>query len=249
MLSLYALSQDKKKEYNGRFSRFCINQSSTSEEVDTLGPKVYLYLNTPDFIDGGAVGTSPTLYAAISDSTAISMASGSMGHDLELWLDGQTTSPITVNDYFSFESGSYKQGLLEYPLSALSQGKHSVTFRVWDVFDNSTISTLQFVVRNEGTPSFDVNSTEATPQASTRFITSFASLATESAPTTVETEVYSISGMRVWNQSSSIPAGSIFAAFDWDLCTYSGQRLPTGVYLYRSKVNDKYTDTKKLIIR
>ena len=249
LLSLYALSQDKKKEYNGRFNRFCINQSSTSEEVDTLGPKVYLYLNTPDFVDGGAVGTSPKLYASISDSTAISMASGNMGHDMELWLDGQTTSPIIVNDYFSFESGSYKQGLLEYPLSDLSQGKHSVTFRVWDVFDNSSISTLQFVVRNEGTPSFDVNSTEATPHATTRFITSFASLATESAPTTVETEVYSISGMRVWNQSSSIPAGSTFAAFDWDLCTYSGQRLPTGVYLYRSKVNNKYTDTKKLIIR
>lgn len=249
LLSLYALSKDKQREYNGSFSRFCFNQSGTSEEVDTLGPNVYLYLNTPDFVDGAIVNTSATLYASIADSTAISMASGNMGHDMEIWMDGQTSSPIAVNDFFSFKSGSYKQGMLEYPLPSLSQGKHSVTLRVWDVFDNSTTSTLQFTVRDGGASLFEVNATDATPHLTTRFVTSFAAQAATTDATEVETEVYSINGMRVWNQSQSIPAGNTFAAFDWDLSTYSGQRLPTGVYLYRSKVNKEYTKTKKLIIR
>lgn len=246
LLSLYAVSDDNQKEYNGSYTRFCINGTASVENPDTLGPDVYLYLDTPDFPDGGTVGTAATLYAAVSDSTAISMVSGNLGHDMELWFDGDGSGAETVNDYFAFDYGSYNSGLVEYPLSALTPGKHSLTLRVWDIYDNSTTATLAFTVSENGAPEFDVTATDPAPSASTRFITTFTGSA--ETQTAVRTEVYSIFGRRVWHQEKAVPAGQSYASFDWNLTDYAGTPLPRGVYLYRSVAAGKETGTKKMII-
>lgn len=246
LLSLYAVSSDNQKEFNGSYDQFCINGTAPVETPDTIGPDVYLYIDSPDFPDGGTVGTSGTLYAAISDTTAISMMSGNLGHDMELWFDGDNSSAETVNDYFSFDYGSYNSGLIEYPLSSLTTGKHTLTLRVWDIYDNSTTSTLAFTVSENGTPDFDVTATSSATSTSTRFITSFNN--TSETGTTVRTEVYSIIGRRVWHEEKAVEAGYNFAAFDWNLTDYAGNRLPRGVYLYRSVVGSNETDTKKMII-
>lgn len=242
-LSLYAVSEDKQKEYNGSFNQFCINGTATSEEADALGPKVYLYLNTPDFADCGTVGPDATLYAAVSDSSGISMVSGNLGHDMQMWMDGNRKSSVTLNDYFTFDYGSYNSGIIEYPLSGMSEGKHTVSVRVWDVFDNPTTSTLTFNVSNNGTPECDITATTISSGEKTRFTTMFKN--TSDSPTTVRTEVYNLTGQRIWHTETVLQAGSSYATADWNLTTYSGQKISQGVYLYRSVMGDKQTKTKK----
>ena len=83
-----------KAHYNGQFSNFCINSSTQLAQADTLGPNVYLYIGNPDFPDGGIIGTSATLYASVTDSTGISMMTGNLGHDMELWFDGRRDQSI-----------------------------------------------------------------------------------------------------------------------------------------------------------
>lgn len=246
LLSLYAVSTDKHQEYNGSFDQFCINGTASVAEADTLGPKVYLYLNTPDFPDGGTVGTAATLYASVRDSSAISMVSGNLGHDMEMWLDGESHNTQTLNDYFTFDYGSYRSGLIEYALSGLTPGKHTLNLRVWDIYDNSTTAALTFTVSEGGTPSFDVTATTQAATLSTRFVTSFTAAA--ESDTQVQTEVFNIAGQRVWHRTTTAPAGTGFAAFDWDLTDYGGNKLSRGVYLYRSKVGSKETGTKKMIV-
>lgn len=247
LLSLYAVSSDAKREYNGHYGGFCLNGSSASEQADTLGPDIYLYLDTPDFPNGGEVSASPTFYASLSDSSGISMISGTMGHDMELWMDGDANSLVTLNDYFTFDYGSYSKGLVEYPLSSLSPGRHKLSFRAWDVYDNPTTATLDFIVSDNPSSGFDVlASRESASSRATRFITSLPSV-TE-FPVDVTTEIYDITGVRVWHTTATISSGARYTACDWDGTDYGGVHLSPGVYLYRSLKGNEKTSTKKLLI-
>lgn len=246
LLSLYAVSGDAgAKEYAGHFTQFCFNGSAQIEQADTLGPEIYLYLNEPDFPDGGVAGTSATFYASVCDSSAISMVSGNLGHDMELWLDNDASTTVAVNDWFAFDYGSYSQGLVTYPLTELQPGRHILTFRAWDVFDNSSSSSLAFVVREGDLPTLDVNATQGS-DGTTRFVTSFAGNATDDRQIT--TEVFNIWGMRVWHGTTTATAGATHAALDWSYTDYAGTPLMPGVYLYRSIVGKEKTDAKKIAI-
>lgn len=248
-LSLYAVNNDNTKEFNGTFDRFCFGRSANTEEADTIGPNVYMYLNAPDFPNGGFVGADATLYATIADSSGISMMSGNLGHDMELWFDGNSNEVYKVSDYFTLSAGKYNEGLLTYPLPTLSLGAHTATLRIWDVFDNNTTTTLSFNVTDKEQPKFDVSATTLTPTVSTRFITTFTERANSESTTPVITEVFNVSGLRVWHNKADIAAGVRYASFNWNLTDYAGNKVPAGVYLYRSKVGDKETSTKKIIIR
>lgn len=248
-LSLYAVNNDNTKEFNGTFDRFCFDRSASTEVADSIGPKVYMYINTPDFPNGGFVGADATLYATVSDSSGISKMSGNLGHDMELWFDGNANEVYKVSDYFTLSAGKYNEGLLTYPLPTLALGAHTATLRVWDVFDNHTTTQLSFNVTDKEQPKFDVSATTLTPTVSTRFITTFTERANTESTTLVTTEVFNVAGLRVWHNSADIDAGVRYASFNWNLTDYAGNKVPAGVYLYRSKVGNKETSTKKIIIR
>lgn len=247
LLSLYAVNAGQTQELSGRHDGFCLNGTAETEVVDSIGPDVFLYLNSPDFPSGGTVGTDAVFYAAVTDSSAISMVSGNLGYDMELWFDSDPSTTVVTNDHFSFEYGSYSKGLVEYPLQNLTPGRHTLAFRVRDVYGNVTLSTLAFRVKEGGAAEFDVTASSDSPVESTRFVTSFVN--TAEVETEVTTEVYNVAGMRVWHGTAKVPAGSNFAALDWGLTDYGGNRLERGVYMYRSRIGKSETKTKKMILR
>ncbi len=248
-LSLYAVNTDYTDERNGAFTQFCFSKNGTIAEVDSIGPTIYPYINAPDFPNGGKVSQSGTFYARIADPSGISMMSGNLGHNMEMWLDDNSSNATDVSDYFQFDNGSYSEGLLQYPFSDLSLGHHTIYLRAWDVYDNHSLSQLSFCVTEKGTADFEVNATETITSKSTRFITTYANDVVNDATAEVQTEVYSITGIRVWHGNTQITAGGQFAAIDWDLTDYSGAKLGAGLYLYRSVINGKNTSTKRLIIK
>ena len=245
LLSLYAADNSTRRECNGSFTRFCFNGIAPTAEADTLGPDLYLYLNSPDFPDGGIVSTQATFYASIVDSTAISIVSGSLGHDMELWLDGDASTTQVLNDYFAFNHGSYSEGLVSYPLANLQPGRHTLTFRAWDAFDNSSTSTLSFVVREGYADKFDINATR-TSASQTRFVISMPEAVGSDLQATAE--VYSLTGARLWHGGAPLLSGNRQVAIDWSLTDYSGSLLPPGVYLYRGIVGSEKTGAKKWIV-
>lgn len=246
LLSLYGVSADGQREVNGSFTRFCISSSASPEVADSLGPNIYMYLNTPDFPDGATVGSSSTLYATVTDSTSISVMSGNMGHNMSLWFDNDRDNQLAVNEYFTFSSGSYRDGWLEYPLSGLTPGRHTAHLQVWDAYGNSSLAQLSFVVSDTPQSGFDVDATDKIAGQSMRFITTIESAETA---TDVETEVYSLAGQRVWHHAATVAAHNTYTAVDWCLTDYAGTKVPKGVYFYRSKANGKKTSTKKMVVK
>jgi len=68
----------------------------------------------------------------------------------------------------------------------------------------------------------------------------------------VELEIFDMSGRLLWRHSESGESTGENYAIDWDLTTDGGQRLQTGVYLYRvllsSDGSTQASKAKKLVI-
>lgn len=245
-VSLYAADSTGTRHLSGSTKQLAFNGTAPVEETDSLGPKIYLYIDRPDFVSGATVAPDATFYASLADSAGISIISGNLGHDMELWFDNDPSTLQVVNNWFSFESGSYRSGLVAYPLTGLSEGPHTLSFRAWDVMDNASTATLRFNVSAAGTPSFAVDATPRTARTATRFVTTFEVSAQGSRE--VRTEVFNLFGQRVWHTTTHAEAGEGFSAADWTLCDYAGTRLQGGLYLYRSVVDGKATPARRLVI-
>lgn len=247
-LLLYAVNEDHSQESHCAFERFCLRGTDETAQADTLAPEVYVYLNSPDFPDGGYVGTSALFVAEISDDCAINFSQTDATHAMELTLDGNGTS-YTLNDYFSFDLGSYRKGRAVFQLENLAEGKHSLSFKVWDVNGNSTTSKLRFTVGQGQETVPDINATENPAAGPMAFVVS---LDSEAGDGSVTTEVYDLAGRQVWKHTAGNAGGSTYSVAQWNLTDASGRTLQPGVYMYRAVIRtaggQKETKTKKLIL-
>lgn len=174
---------------------------------------------------------------------------GNLGHDMEFWLDNDLAASKLLNDYFIFNPESYSEGTVSYELNNLAPGSHRLHFRVWDVFDNSTTASLSFFVTDKASEvnGFNVAAVPVSGNSrARRFVTSCPN--ESEMPLTVTTEVYSLSGTRLWHSSGTIPAGGRYYSVEWDGTNYGGAPVPRGVYLYRSRTKNDETKSHKIVI-
>ncbi|MBR1712951.1 MAG: type IX secretion system sortase PorU [Alloprevotella sp.] len=244
----YAVNNEHTLECNGFNEQFHLSGTDTAEALDEVGPKVFIYLNSPDFPDGGYVGTSALFGASISDDAGINTSGISIGHDIELILDGATSSPTVLNSYFNYDFGSYTSGTITYPLENLTPGKHELALRAWDINDNSTTARLTFNVRiGVGEEDYDVNATQNPAVSQTSFVTTLQALDNCS----VLTEVFDLAGRLVWQHEGDASATDYFST-TWDLRDSGGHPVNSGVYIYRATVRTPATShetkSKKMII-
>lgn len=246
-IALYAVNTDKSKECHGTSECFYFNGTENTNGTDTIGPKIYLWLNAPDFPDGGYVQRDALLGVTLSDSAGIHATSGSVGHDIELTFDYDTSSPITLNDYFSFDFGSSTSGTISYPLEGLSDGRHTLAVRAWDLLDNSSTAYLSFYVVENLPNSYDINATNNPAYTTTNFITTLEPDETNR----VTTEVYDLQGRLVWTNTGSA-AGATYYSTTWNLTSQGGEPVDGGIYIYRAIVRSNSgkheIKSKKLIV-
>ena len=55
----------------------------------------------------------------------------------------QVQEMVCINSSFL----DYQKGSVLYPFQNLSPGEHQLTFKVWDINNNSTTQTLNFIVK------------------------------------------------------------------------------------------------------
>ncbi len=248
LINIYAVDNAKQREAHGAFYRFGVTGGDVV--TDSVGPSVYCYLNSPHFTNGGKVNTTPYFVAEINDEDGINATGTGIGHDLLLTIDGDMTKTYTLNDNFSFDFGTYTRGTTYYNIPELEEGKHSLTFRAWDVLNNATTTHLDFtVVRGLEPNIFSVGLSKNPATTSTTFIVNHDRTGSQMD---VDIEVFDMSGRLLWNHSESgVPTTGAYT-IDWDLTTDNGGRLQTGVYLYRVKVgadgSKKTSKAKKLVV-
>ncbi len=247
-LSLYAVNADHSIEANGYCEQFCLNGTDSSLPADTISPTAFIFLDSPDFVDGGVTSSNPIFMAQVSDDAGINISRAGIGHEMELILDNNTADSYILNNNFTYNFGDFRSGSVTYPLSNLTPGAHTLSFRVWDVNNNATTKNLKFYVSAEPLKIFDVNVTENPARHTTSFIGTFTR--NEETTATLSLEVYDMNGHKVWSHAAENSTGYI--VFPWNLCSTAGAPLPSGIYLYRavlsSATGKEKTETKKIII-
>lgn len=142
-------AQNGSIDAHGATTSFLVGGASGNTFADAEGPGIELYLNTPSFHSGDAVGENSLLYLQLSDASGINTLGTGIGHDITAVLDGDHSNVIVLNDYYLSNLNDYTSGTVVYPINGLSVGKHTLTVKVWDVVNNSTEVTISFVVTDE----------------------------------------------------------------------------------------------------
>ena len=244
-INYYAEDDSLDFEAQGYYENFIIGGTDKNYIDESDGPAVKLYLNSKSFVSGDKVNESPLFMADVSDIHGINTVGSGIGHDILLTIDQSPDSSYVLNDYFQANANSYTDGTVSYRLPTMENGKHSLTFRVWDLLNNSTTQTVDFQVVKGLAPvifSIDVHPNPASKEATI--------VVSHDRPETIlktTVEIFDIAGRKIWSFSQST-ANNI----SWDLVANNGQKVKSGLYLYRVSVNTANAEisskTNKMII-
>ena len=222
---------------------------------DNTGPLVTLFMNDESFVSGGITNESPTLLARLQDENGINTASG-IGHDMVAIIDGDETNPYVLNDYYQTDVDDYKNGLVTFLFRDLEPGLHTLSFKAWDVYNNSSIQEIQFVVYDDD-ETLVVNNVLNYPNPFVNY-TEFWFNHNSSEQLDVSVQIFTVSGklVRTLNGKTS-NGGKIVSSLSrdivWDGRDDFGDKIGKGVYVYKLTVrsntlNKKVEKIEKLVI-
>lgn len=146
-VSYYTVSGNR--DGHGYCTSFKIGSLNPNAQLNTIGPEISLYLNDSTFVSGGSTNTTPIILAKLKDENGINTVGNGVGHNLTAIIDGNSSKPIVLNDFYESDLDTYTTGEVRYPLSTLSLGEHTLTVKAWDVFNNSNEETIQFTVAED----------------------------------------------------------------------------------------------------
>lgn len=249
-INLYAAS-DGRVEGQGFFNNFIVGGTAPGAlDTDSVGPKIWLYLNSPDFQSGGVVNTTPFLYAELTDEEGINTTGNGIGHDITVSVDNSPLYSYVLNDYFKLSPGGYTRGTIHYQFESIPEGDHMLYFTAWDMKNNSSTYQLPFRVEASAAPAVSELSCYPLP-AVTDLTFHFA----HNRPGTdlkLTFEVYTFAGNKLWEYAFTDQSSTGFYTYTWDLVTQGGGRLPQGVYLCRARFStegsEETTETLKFVV-
>ena len=147
ILYFYASSDDDRFAI-GINNDILIKGISTSIEDDGEGPIITIHLDSKLFKSGDTVSRNPLLMVHLWDETGINTTGLGIGHKIAAKLNnGPTTMDLTP--YFTPSLTESNAGDIQKYLGKLSPGKHSITIRAWDVFNNYTDESVDFIIPAE----------------------------------------------------------------------------------------------------
>lgn len=238
-INYYAQSNTTNDEAQGFFENFLIGGTDPNYTDESDGPTVQLYLNSENFVSGNKVNETPLFIATVSDIDGINTVGSGIGHDVLLTIDQNPSQSYILNDYFQAAPNSYTDGTIKYKLPEMTDGKHTLTFRVWDLLNNSTSKTLDFeVVKGLKPTIFSISNYPNPVKTSTQIVV------IHDRPETIlntTVEIFDLSGRKIWSFAQSSAEN-----VTWDLVTNNGVRVKAGIYLYRVsiKTNDSEISSK-----
>jgi hypothetical protein len=236
---------------SGYYKKIVVGGGATNAFPDNEGPKITLYMDNKNFVNGGTTGEKPILYAQLIDSSGVNTLGTSIGHDITAVLDNNTSQPIILNDFYEANLNSYQSGRVRYPFDNVPEGSHKVSFKVWDIQNNSSVNDLDFVVAPSAELALNHVLNYPNPfSTATKF---FFEHNQACNPMKVTVQIFTVSGKLVKTLHKSITCeGFRPEGIDWDGKDDYGDKLGRGVYIYRLAIltndNKRAEKTEKLVI-
>jgi hypothetical protein len=247
-ISYYSLSENKMEDAGGYFNRFFIGGTSSNNIKDDKGPEIDLFLNSTSFVDGGLTHPDPVLIVHLMDENGINVVGNSIGHDIEAILDDNSKDIYVLNDFYTGVLDAPNQGEVRFPFKKLSEGSHKLSLKAWDVANNATEETLQFVVSNSASIALKNVLNYPNPFTDNTCFQFNHSLG--NIPLDVKVDIYTITGQKVksiealWTGTETLQLGDCIS---WDGNDDFGDPLARGIYLYRISVSTGINTSQPII--
>jgi hypothetical protein len=219
--------------------------------ADEAGPHIDLFMNDDQFVPGGITNEDPLLFAKLFDHNGINTTGNSIGHDLMAILDENTEDEVVLNDYYEADLDTYQSGKVRYRYADLAEGTHTLTLKAWDVFNNSSMKSTEFVVASS--EELALAHVLNYPNPFTTHTEFYFEHNRPCVTLDVQVQVYTVSGRLVKTINRSLSCEGFRAEpLAWDGLDDEGDRLGRGVYVYRLNVTTPEGDNaekfEKLVI-
>lgn len=220
---------------------------------DTIGPVIRLYMNDSTFSPGDITHTDPVLYARLSDRSGINTTGNGIGHDIVATLDNNLSQSYNLNAFYVADEGDFTKGTVSFQLTGLSNGKHVISLKAWDLYNNSSIAKLSFVV--EPSSKLVIEHLLNMPNPVTDGTDFVFDHNQAGKVLKVRIDIYKLDGRRVRSLHQELtPGGFTSGRIHWNCTTDSGKKISRGIYVYQLQVTapdgqTKYLRNKLVFIR
>ena len=235
-INYYANDSITDSEAQGYFENFIIGGTNMNYNNETEGPKADIFLNSENFLSGDKVNETPLFIANVSDTDGINTVGSGIGHDVMLTIDHDPLQSYILNDSYLANTNSYTSGVVRYKIPLLENGKHSLTFKVWDLLNNSTTDSIRFeVVKGLAPEIFTVYNYPNPFKTETKIVVK------HDRPETIlstTVEIFDISGRKIWSFSQT-GADDI----SWNVVSNNGYKVKAGIYFYRVSIKTNNSDS------
>jgi len=248
-ISYYATNN--KNDANGYYTNLLIGGTANNSANDITGPDIKLYMNYTKFIKGGITNEHPNLLVIVNDSNGINTVGNGIGHDISAILDENSSKAIILNDYYQADLNSYQKGKITYPLANLTEGKHTLQLKVWDVYNNSSQDYTEFIVAQSAKIALSHVLNYPNPfTTKTKFLFEHNQA---NSQLEVQIQIFTVTGKLVKTINALVYSDGFRAdAINWDGTDDFGDKIAKGIYIYKIKVhapNGTTTDKiEKLVI-
>ncbi|NQU32178.1 MAG: type IX secretion system sortase PorU [Bacteroidetes bacterium] len=235
----YAIDTVELKDAWGAYDQLYIGGIDENAEIDNIGPNIELYLNSNAFKSGDVVTNNPVMLAYISDSNGVNTTGNGLGRDIVMIVDNDYANQIIMNSGFELDVNTYKSGSIVYPFANLNKGVHSITIKAWDLYNNSSENTIEFIVDDDA--DIRLRQVKNFPNpfiGDTEFSFSHNK---QGLHLSAKIRIYNLDGKLIIElddreNSSTSGTGTIV----WDGKNKDGYSINSGVYVYTLEVEDTF---------
>ncbi|PJA95802.1 MAG: hypothetical protein CO129_09540 [Ignavibacteriales bacterium CG_4_9_14_3_um_filter_34_10] len=228
----------------GSSNKIVVGGTDSSIVNDNRGPDVEIFFDDISNQNGSVVNQNFALLVKLTDETGLNTSGTGVGHKLEGVLDDNENSPVDFSNHFigDLDSGG-KSGLIHYNFTNISVGLHKIKIKAWDIFNNPTLTEINFEVVN--TNSLVIKDVYNYPNPFSKH-TTFSFQHNFSEPIDIKIKIYTISG-RMIKELNEFNILDRFVKIPWDGKDDDGDIIANGTYLYKliikndqKKINSSY---------
>ncbi|HEX8041123.1 MAG TPA: type IX secretion system sortase PorU, partial [Chryseosolibacter sp.] len=219
-----------------------IGGSERNPAGDAWPPLIELFMGDTTFIGGGVTTSDTYLIARLQDENGINISGYGIGNSIIAQLDDDAAT-FVLNDYYVSDVDTYKKGSIRFPILGLAPGKHTLTVKAWDVYNNPAEATIAFVVTDgEGLVIEDFGNYPNPFGTST---TLFFNHNRSGDDLRAQLFIYSELGELVKSAEMFIPESEYHInLMELDAFEDAGKKLPPGLYLARLVVRSMTNGSK-----
>ncbi|MCL2289368.1 MAG: type IX secretion system sortase PorU [Bacteroidetes bacterium] len=243
-ISYYAASENE--DAGSYYNNFIIGGMSNRPIPNKGGPEISIFLNDDKFVPGGITNPNPVLLLKLKDEYGINTTGNGIGHDLVAILDNNVEKQMILNDYYLADQDSYNSGTVRYPLRDLTPGTHTLKVRAWDIFNNPSEASIDFVVKSDD--KLELAHVLNYPNPFTTRTSFFFEHNHPMETFDILVHIFTISGKLVKTiQNTQFLEGNRSYPIDWDGRDDFGDKIGKGVYIYRLTVRNSQGETAEKI--